>query len=230
MRLRRQAATSSAAPTARPTPASARSSSRWTRPVLICRTSTDGPPHAGIAIMSMDTPGIEVQPIKDMTTNRHFLLEVSHRRTRCRRKSTGGRRGGASRRCARLEHEQAAHRPASSADPGPVPDGQGAGRHQRSGHPPGDRPARDPVPYRPHPGDPRGAQQAPAGFSATTSAFCTEHEAHVSDFVSRVFGAEATLWSDAHPRPAVHARLHDHGWHLERDAQHPRRTSPRPPR
>ena len=41
---------------------------------LICRTSTEGPPHAGISeiIVPMDTPGIEVRPIKDMTTNRHF--------------------------------------------------------------------------------------------------------------------------------------------------------------
>ncbi|MGZ4764324.1 MAG: acyl-CoA dehydrogenase family protein, partial [Ilumatobacteraceae bacterium] len=41
---------------------------------LICRTSTEGPPHAGISeiIVPMDTPGIEVRPIKDMTTNHHF--------------------------------------------------------------------------------------------------------------------------------------------------------------
>ncbi|MCU1504988.1 MAG: putative acyl-CoA dehydrogenase, partial [Ilumatobacteraceae bacterium] len=41
---------------------------------LICRTTTDGPPHAGISeiVLPMDTPGIEVRPIKDMTTNRHF--------------------------------------------------------------------------------------------------------------------------------------------------------------
>ena len=41
---------------------------------LICRTSSDGPPHKGISeiIVPMDTPGIEVRPIKDMTTNRHF--------------------------------------------------------------------------------------------------------------------------------------------------------------
>ena len=41
---------------------------------VICRTSTDGPPHQGISevIVPMDTPGIEVRPIKDMTTNQHF--------------------------------------------------------------------------------------------------------------------------------------------------------------
>ena len=41
---------------------------------LICRTSSDGPPHKGVSelIVPMDLPGIEVRPITDMTTNRHF--------------------------------------------------------------------------------------------------------------------------------------------------------------
>ena len=39
-------------------------------------------------------------------------------------------------------------------------------------------------------------KQAPAGFSAATKCFCTEHEQRVADFVSRVFGAEAMLWND----------------------------------
>jgi alkylation response protein AidB-like acyl-CoA dehydrogenase len=37
-------------------------------------------------------------------------------------------------------------------------------------------------------------KQAPAGFSSATKCFCTEHEARVTQFVSQVFGAEATLW------------------------------------
>jgi len=39
-------------------------------------------------------------------------------------------------------------------------------------------------------------KQAPAGFSAATKCFCTEHEQRVAEFVGRVYGAEATLWSD----------------------------------
>jgi len=41
---------------------------------LICRTSSDGPPHKGVSelIVPMGLPGIEVRPITDMTTNRHF--------------------------------------------------------------------------------------------------------------------------------------------------------------
>jgi len=39
-------------------------------------------------------------------------------------------------------------------------------------------------------------RQAPAGFSAATKCFCTEHEIRVSDFVAGVFGPRATLWDD----------------------------------
>ena len=39
-------------------------------------------------------------------------------------------------------------------------------------------------------------KQAPAGFSAATKCFCTEHEWRVAQFVARIFGAEAMLWSD----------------------------------
>jgi alkylation response protein AidB-like acyl-CoA dehydrogenase len=39
-------------------------------------------------------------------------------------------------------------------------------------------------------------RQAPAGFSAATKCFCTEHEWRVSEFVARTLGAEATLWND----------------------------------
>jgi alkylation response protein AidB-like acyl-CoA dehydrogenase len=39
-------------------------------------------------------------------------------------------------------------------------------------------------------------RQAPAGFSAATKCFCTEHEARVAEFVARVLGPEATLWND----------------------------------
>src|SRR4029079_9466248 len=38
--------------------------------------------------------------------------------------------------------------------------------------------------------------QAPRSFSAATKCFCTEHEQRVSDFASRVLGADATLWTD----------------------------------
>ena len=39
-------------------------------------------------------------------------------------------------------------------------------------------------------------RQAPAGFSAATKCFCTEHQQKVDDFVYRMMGAEAMLWDD----------------------------------
>jgi alkylation response protein AidB-like acyl-CoA dehydrogenase len=39
-------------------------------------------------------------------------------------------------------------------------------------------------------------RQAPAGFSAATKCFCTEHEQRVAHFVAKTFGLEATLWDD----------------------------------
>ena len=75
----------------------------------------------------------------------------------------------------------------------------------------------------------RCCSQAPAGFSAATKCFCTEHEQRVAEFVARVLGAEATLWNDVIHGPRLRPRLHDHGRHVERDAQHPRRARPRPP-
>jgi alkylation response protein AidB-like acyl-CoA dehydrogenase len=39
-------------------------------------------------------------------------------------------------------------------------------------------------------------RQAPAGFSAATKCFCTEHEIRIAEFVARVLGPEATLWDD----------------------------------
>src|SRR4029077_19699381 len=39
-------------------------------------------------------------------------------------------------------------------------------------------------------------RQAPAGFSAATKCFCTEHEQRVAHFVARSLGADALLWDD----------------------------------
>ena len=75
---------------------------------LICRTSSDGPPHQGISeiIVPMDTPGIEVRPITDMTTNRHFC-EVFFTDVRVPRDNLVGVEGGAFKQTMRqLEHER----------------------------------------------------------------------------------------------------------------------------
>lgn len=164
---------------------------------LICRTSTDGPPHTGISeiIIPMDTPGIEVRPITDMTTNSHFC-EVWFTDVRVPASNLVGTEGNAFKQTMRqLEHERGgidrlvsnralyelALERADRADP----------RVRQ-------RIARLETRYQ------LGRilvirevlRQAPAGFSAATKCFCTEHEADVADFVAEVLGAEATLWND----------------------------------
>ena len=164
---------------------------------LICRTSKEGPPHAGISeiIVPMDTPGIEVRPITDMTTNRHFC-EVFYTDVRVPIENLVGVEGGAFKQTMRqLEHERggidrlvsnralylmARERADTSnllirqaiAD---IEIGYTLGRI---------------LVIR------EVLKQAPAGFSAATKCFCTEHEARVADFVSQVFGPYATLWDD----------------------------------
>ncbi|HRE03239.1 MAG TPA: acyl-CoA dehydrogenase family protein, partial [Ilumatobacteraceae bacterium] len=50
-------------------------------------------------------------------------------------------------------------------------------------------------------------KQAPAGFSAATKCFCTEHEQRVAEFVARTLGPEATVWNHA-----VHGLLYTPGY------------------
>jgi alkylation response protein AidB-like acyl-CoA dehydrogenase len=164
---------------------------------LICRTSSVGPPHAGISevIVPMDTPGIEVRPIKDMTTNRHFC-EVFFTDVRVPVENLVGQEGGAFKQTMRqLEHERggidrlvsnhalyrmAADR-ADTSDP--------LVRQEMAALEIAYRIGRILVVRE-------VLKQAPAGFSAATKCFCTEHELRVAEFVSRTFGAEATLWDD----------------------------------
>lgn len=162
---------------------------------LICRTSTEGPPHAGISeiIVPMRTPGIEVRPITDMTTNRHFC-EVFFTDVRVPVANLVGTEGAAFKQTMRqLEHERggidrlvsnlalyrAALDRADRDDP--------VIRQEIAALETGYRIGRILVARE-------VLGQAPAGFSAATKCFCTEHEWRVSEFVARVLGPEATLW------------------------------------
>ena len=164
---------------------------------LICRTSKEGPPHAGISeiIVPMDSPGIEVRPITDMTTNRHFC-EVFYTDVRVPIENLVGAEGGAFKQTMRqLEHERGgidrlvsnhalylmARERADTTNPlvrqeiADIEIGYTLGRI---------------LVIR------EVLKQAPAGFSAATKCFCTEHETKVANFVSGVFGPYATLWDD----------------------------------
>ena len=170
---------------------------------LICRTSTEGPPHAGISeiIVPMDTPGIEVRPIKDMTTNRHFC-EVFYTDVRVPVANLVGVEGAAFKQTMRqLEHERGgidrlvsnyalyltALERADRSDPDRAP---------------GDRRAGDRLPHRAAAGDPRGAAaRRPTGFSAATKCFCTEHEMRVAEFVARTLGRRGHAVGPGRPGP-----------------------------
>ena len=164
---------------------------------VICRTSSDGPPHQGISeiIVPMDSPGIEVRPITDMTTNRHFC-EVFFTDVRVPVANLVGVEGNAFKQTMRqLEHErggidrlvsnQALYRLAAeradTSDP--------LVRQEMAAIETGYRIGRILVMRE-------VLRQAPAGFSAATKCFCTEHEWRVAEFVAQTFGAEATLWND----------------------------------
>jgi alkylation response protein AidB-like acyl-CoA dehydrogenase len=164
---------------------------------LICRTSNEGPPHQGISeiIVPMGTPGIEVRPITDMTTNRHFC-EVWFNDVRVPASNLVGTEGNAFKQTMRqLEHERGGiDRLVSNRALYEI----ALTRADRTDPVVRQRIARLETHYR------LGRilvirevlQQAPAGFSAATKCFCTEHEVEVADFVAGVLGAEATLWSD----------------------------------
>ncbi|MFM7684710.1 MAG: acyl-CoA dehydrogenase family protein [Actinomycetota bacterium] len=164
---------------------------------LICRTRTDGPPHAGISeiIVPMDTPGVEVRPIKDMTTNRHFA-ETFFTDVRVPAANLVGTEGAAFKQTMRqLEHERGGvDRLVSNYALYRI-----ALEHADTSNPLVRQEIADiEVKYR------IGRilvvrevlRQAPEGFSAATKCFCTEHEARVSDFVARTLGPQATLWDD----------------------------------
>lgn len=165
---------------------------------LICRTSTEGPKHAGISelIVPMDSPGITVTPITDMTGNRHFC-EVFFDGVRVPVGNLVGEEGGSFRQTMRqLEHERGgidrllsnhalyltARARADAADP--------LVRQEIARLEAGYRIGRLLV-LREVLG------QAPRQFSAATKTFCTEHEQAVADFVARSYGADAMVWDRA---------------------------------
>ena len=175
---------------------------------VICRTSTEGPPHQGISevIVPMDTSGVEVRPIKDMTTNQHFC-EVYFTDVRVPVTNLVGIEGNAFKQTMRqLEHERGgidrlvsnqalfkmAVERSDRTDPRVRQVIAGLESNYRIGRILVTREV---------------LGQAPKGFSAATKCFCTEHEWRVAEFVANTFGAEATVWSDI-----VHGLLYAPGY------------------
>jgi alkylation response protein AidB-like acyl-CoA dehydrogenase len=163
---------------------------------LICRTSNDGPKHRGISelIVPMNSPGVTVKPIRDLSDGRHFC-EVWFEGVRVPATNLVGVEGESfSQTMRQLEHERggidrllsnyALYRQALA-----VADlGDRLIRQEVAGLETGYRLGRLLV-IRETLG------QAPRGFSAATKTFCTEHEQRVAQFAARVLGVRATLWS-----------------------------------
>ena len=164
---------------------------------LICRTDSSGPPHRGISevIVPMDTPGIEVRPITDMTTNRHFC-EVYYTDVRVPVANLVGVEGDAFKQTmVQLAHERGgidrlvsnramfhhAVEQADTTDPLVRQEIAQLEIEYRLGRL---------LVYR------EVLKQAPEGFSAATKAFCTEHEWRVAQFASRVLGPQTFLFDE----------------------------------
>ncbi len=166
---------------------------------LICRTDSDAEPHRGISevIVPMDTPGIDVRPITDMTTNRHFC-EVWFTDVRVPVANLVGDRGqrlqadhGATRARARRHRPSRVEPGAVPARPANAPTGPtrrfgseiAATRDRRTASGGSSSPAR--CCARPRPGSPR-----PPSASAPSTKFASPSSSPT------ILGADAMLWTD----------------------------------
>jgi alkylation response protein AidB-like acyl-CoA dehydrogenase len=166
---------------------------------LIARTDPGAPKHKGLSelVVDMRSPGISVQPIADMTGNRHFC-EVAFEDVRVPADHLVGARNGSFGQLMRqMEHERGgidrlvsnralyqdvlAAGLADTSDP--------LVRNEVAALEGGYRIGRLLVLRE-------TLQQAPAGFSAATKTFCTEFEQRVAGFCGRAAGAAAMLWGD----------------------------------
>ena len=161
---------------------------------LIVRTDPDAPPHAGLSelIVDMTSPGIAIQPIKDMTASEHFC-EVWFEDVRVPVANLVGELNGSFRQVMRqMEHERGgidrllSNRKlyvdvlplADTADP--------RVRQEIAAIETGYRIGRLMV-LREVLG------QAPKSYSAATKTFCTELEQRIAGFCAAALGASATL-------------------------------------
>jgi alkylation response protein AidB-like acyl-CoA dehydrogenase len=161
---------------------------------LIARTDPDAPPHAGLSelVVDLHTPGITINPIEDMTGNRHFC-EVVYDGVRVPAANLVGEENGSFRQVMRqMEHERGGidrlvSNRALFDDIAPRADRDDPlVRQERAAIETGYRIGRHLV-LREVLG------QAPKGFSAVTKTFCTEFEQRVADFCARVAGPEAMI-------------------------------------
>ncbi len=170
---------------------------------LIVRTDPDAPPHAGLSelIVDLRSPGITIQPIRDMTASEHFC-EVWFEDVRVPADNLVGELNGSFRQVMRqLEHERGGiDRLVSNKrlfdDIRPLADtGDPRVRQELAAIETGYRIGRLLV-LREVLG------QAPNQFSAATKTFCTELEQRVARFCAATLGADGML-----AEPGLSARV-----------------------
>lgn len=161
---------------------------------LIARTGEGGRGHAGMSefIVDMNTPGVTTQPITDPTREDHFY-EVYFDNVHVPKENLVGTLGESFKQVmGQLEHERAGiDRLVSN---------HALFLDAREAADTSDRRTRDEI-ARLETDYIIGRflvlkgvlGQAPAGFSAVTKTFCTEHEQRVANFAARVFGAQTML-------------------------------------
>lgn len=162
---------------------------------LVARTDPDAPRHQGLSelVVDLHAPGVTIQPIVDMTGNRHFCEVILEDVEVPADRLVGTRNGSFKQIMRQMEHERG-----------------GIDRLVSNR-----RLYEDLLPAADHT-DPRIRQeiaaletgyrigrlmvlrevlgQAPSGWSAATKTFCTEFEQRVAAFCARVAGADALLW------------------------------------
>jgi alkylation response protein AidB-like acyl-CoA dehydrogenase len=166
---------------------------------LIARTDPDAPKHAGLSefVVDMQSPGIHVSPIVDMTTNQHFC-EVTFEGVRVPAQHLIGEQNNSFRQLMRqMEHERGGiDRLVSNY--ALYRDVLACGRVETSDPIVRQELAAIETAYR------IGRllvlretlRQAPAGFSAATKTFGTEFEQRVASFCAQVLGPHALLWGE----------------------------------
>ena len=161
---------------------------------LIARTDPDAPPHQGLSELVVDlrSPGITIQPIPDMTRDRHFC-EVFFEDVRVPAENLVGELNGSFRQVMRqMEHERGGiDRLVSNRklyeDVRPLADtSDPLVRQEIAAIESGYRIGRLLVVRE-------VLGQAPNQFSAATKTFCTELEQRVAQFCASVLGAHALL-------------------------------------
>jgi len=161
---------------------------------LIARTDPDAPPHRGLSelIVALDSPGVDVRPIEDLTGGRHFC-EVTFTDVVVPAARLVGEENGSFRQVmAQMEHERGGiDRLVSNRtlyrDCLPLADLDDPLVRQEvavleSGYRIGRLLVLREV-----------LGQAPRSFSAATKTYCTEFEQRVAQFCARVLGPDALL-------------------------------------